>query len=62
MQTVTVKEAIHELAEQLSNNATWDDAIYEMTLRSEIEKGLADSDAEKVTPAIEILKEFGIAS
>ena len=43
MATVNVKEAVHELADQLSNDATWDDVIYEMTVRSEIDKGMADS-------------------
>lgn len=60
MHTATIKESIHELAEQLSGNATWDDAIYEMTVRSEIEKGMADSEAGKVTPVKEVRNEFGI--
>jgi predicted transcriptional regulator len=62
MQTATVKESIHQLADQLSNDATWDGAIYEMTVRSEIEKGMADSNAGKVTPVKEVLKEFGFSS
>ncbi len=61
MQTANIKEAVHELAEKLSNTATWDDAIYEMTVRKEIEKGMADSEARRVTPVDDVLKEFGIA-
>jgi len=61
MQTANIKEAVHELADKLSHTATWDDVIYEMTVRKEIEQGMTDSDADRVTPAIDVLKEFGIA-
>jgi len=62
MQTANIKEAVHELANKLSNTATWDDVIYEMTVKKEIEQGMADSDAGRVTPIDDVLKEFGIAS
>lgn len=62
MPTTNIKEAVHELADQLSKDATWDDVIYEMTVKSDIEKGMADSQEDKVTPATDVLKEFGIAS
>ena len=61
MQNLNIKKAVHELADQLSNTATWDDVIYEMTVRKEIELGMEDSDAERITPAIDVLKEFGIS-
>ena len=61
MQTANVKRAVHELADNLSNNATWDDVIYEMTVRKEIDQGMADSEAGRVTPVYDVLKEFGIA-
>ena len=56
-----IKEAVHELADKLSNSATWDEVIYEMTVRKEIEQGMADSEAGRVTPVDDVLKEFGIA-
>jgi len=59
MQT-NVKQTAHELIEQLNNQASWDDVIYEMVLRKEIESELTDSEAGRVTPAEDILKEFGI--
>ncbi len=62
MPATNIKAAVHEVAEHLSNTATWDDVIYEMTVRKEIEEGLADSKANRVTPTIDVLKEFGIAS
>jgi len=57
MQTANIKEAVHELADKLSHAATWD----EMTVRKEIEQGMADSRAGRVTPVDNILKKFGIA-
>jgi len=61
MQTANIKEAVHELADKLSNAATWDDVIYEMTVRKEIEQGMADSEGGRVTRVDDVLKEFGIA-
>lgn len=62
MQTESIKEAVHKLADQLSNTATWDDVIYEMTVRKEIDQGMVDSDNDRVTAAVDVLKEFGITS
>lgn len=60
MQTANIKEAIHELADKLSHAATWDEVIYEMTVRKEIDQGMADSEAGRVTPIVDVLKKFGI--
>ena len=62
MQSQNIKEAVHSIAEQLSSTATWDDVIYEMTVRKEIEQGKSDSEAGRVTSADDVLKEFGITS
>lgn len=55
-----IKQAAHQLVDQLPENATWDDVIYEMAMRREIEKGLADSDAGRVNSVEDVMKEFGI--
>jgi len=59
MQT-NIKQTAHKLIEQLNDQASWDDVIYEMVVRKEIETGLADSEAGRVTPVEDILREFGI--
>ncbi len=59
MQT-NVKQTAHELIEQLNDQASWDDVIYEMVVKKEIETELADSETRRVTPVGYILKEFGI--
>ncbi len=59
MPASNTKQAAHQLIDNLPENATWDDVVYEMVTRREIEKGLADSDANRTTPAEDVLKEFG---
>jgi hypothetical protein len=53
------KQAAHQLIDKLPNNATWDDDVYEMAMRREIELGLADSDANHTTPAEDVIRDFG---
>jgi predicted transcriptional regulator len=56
----TPKAQAHELIDQLPDNASWHDLAYRMVVRWEIERGLADSDAGRVTPVEEVMREFGI--
>ena len=60
MQNANMKQAAHQLVDNLSDNATWDDLVYELAVRREIEKGLADSDAGRTIPLEDMLKEFGL--
>ena len=43
--TATVKQHARQLVEELPNNATWDDLMYEIYVRQAIEAGITDSDA-----------------
>ena len=56
----TIKQAARQLIDQLPENATWNDVVYEMVVRQEIEKGLEDSKAGRTTPVEEVMKEFGV--
>jgi len=58
---VTIKQTVHQLVDQLPETATWDDVLYEMVVRRDIEKGLADSEANRIIPVEEVMKEFGIS-
>jgi hypothetical protein len=51
MQTTNIKPAAHRLVEQLPDNATWDDLMYEIYLRQAIEAGVIESDAGR-TPDV----------
>ena len=56
-----VKQLAHELVDQLPETATWDDVIYEIAVRREIEIGLADSEAGRIVSVEEVMREFGIS-
>ncbi len=55
-----LKQAAHDLIDKLPENATWDDVVYEMVAHREIERGLDDSDAQRITSAEDVAKEFGL--
>ncbi|MGK0298403.1 MAG: putative transcriptional regulator [Gammaproteobacteria bacterium] len=38
-----LREALHHLADQLPDNATWKDVLYEAYVRQEIEAGLGEA-------------------
>lgn len=59
MANANLKQAAHQLIDKLPDDATWDDVVYEMVARREIELGLADSDANRTTPVEDVIKEFG---
>ncbi len=45
--TADVKRHARQLVEQLPDNATWDDLMYEIYVRQAIEAGIKDSDADR---------------
>ena len=60
MQTTDMKNVAHQLIDQLPEGSTWNDVIYEMVVRREIELGLEDSDAGRTTSVEDVRKEFGL--
>lgn len=60
MSSANLKQAAHELIDKLPDNANWDDVVYEMVARREIELGLADSEASRITPVEDVVKEFNL--
>ena len=54
------KQQAHRLIDDLPDNATWDEISYHMEVRASIERGLADSEAGRVTPQEDVEKRFGI--
>ena len=41
--SANLKEALHHLADQLPESATWKDVIYEAYVRQEVEAGLEEA-------------------
>jgi predicted transcriptional regulator len=56
-----LKQQAHDLIDELPESATWDDVAYRAAVRADIEAGLADSAANRVTPVEDLLRELGIA-
>jgi len=56
-----IKNEARRLVEQLSDEATWEDLMYEVYVRQTIEAGLEDSRAGRVLPVNEVLAKFGLS-
>lgn len=60
MQASSAKQEARKLIEQLPDNATWEEMAYEIEVRASIERGLADSKADRLISHEDIKREFGI--
>lgn len=59
----TPKETARELIDHLSDQASWDEIMYELYVRQKIEEGLKDSEENRTIPHEEakrqLLKDVG---
>lgn len=60
MEIGNVKEIARSIIDGLPDNCTWDDLMYEIYVRQAIEKGIADSNADKITAVEDVRKKFGL--
>jgi hypothetical protein len=60
MSTLMEKEQAHKLVDRMPANATWDDLIYEIYVREMIERGLADSRANRTKDVKEVRTKYGL--
>jgi predicted transcriptional regulator len=56
----SLKQYLHELADELPDTATTDDALYHLELRRDIEAGLADCEVGRTVPHEEVAKRYGL--
>lgn len=54
------KQRAHNLVEQLSDTANWKDLVFEASVMEDIEEGLRDSEAGRVTSNAAVRKQFGL--
>ena len=54
----TPKQAAKDLIEQLPEQASWDDIMYELYVKQKIEEGLADIDAGRTIPHEQVKAEL----
>ncbi len=60
MGTLTVKQEARQLIENLSDEASWDDLMYQIYVREAIEAGLEDSQAGRTMEVKEVRARFGL--
>ncbi len=54
MPITDLKREAHRLIDQLPEDATWDDLMYQLFVRQAIEAGFADSDAGRTVDLHEV--------
>jgi len=54
------KQQAHELIDQLPDGVTWQELAYCIEMRADIEEGMADVKAGRVTPVAEVRREFDL--
>jgi predicted transcriptional regulator len=62
MSSTNVKQEARRLVENLPENATWDDLMYEIYVRQAIKAGLADSEAGRTLDVKEVRAKFGLST
>ena len=60
MSVQNVKEEARRLVENLPEDVTWDDLMYQIYVRQTIEAGLADSEADRIIEVKDLRKRFGL--
>lgn len=61
MRASNLRQHVHQIADALPPEATWDDVRYQVELRASIERGLADVEAGRVIAVEDLIREFGVA-
>jgi len=56
----SIKQVAHQVIDQLPDQASWKDLIFELSVMQDIEEGLADSEAGRVVDNATVRKEFGL--
>ena len=60
MEIKNIKEEARRLIDNLPEDSTWDDLMYEIYVRQAVESGLSDSEAGRVFSVEEVRSKFGL--
>ncbi len=58
---IAVKESVKQVLENLSDQCSWDDLMYELYVRQKIDRGLDDIQNNRVVSHEEVCKAMGTA-
>lgn len=62
MSPSSIKSEARRLVEQLPDDATWDDLMYEIYVRQAIESGLKDAQEGRTVSVADVRRQFGLPS
>lgn len=57
--TVTVKEAVLDIAKKLPDDCSWEDVMYQLYVRQKIQQGLDAAESGRIVSDEEVFAEFG---
>jgi hypothetical protein len=60
MAPTSIKAEAQRLVDQLPDDATWDDLMYEIYVRQAVEAGLKDSCEGRTVPIDEVRRQLGL--
>lgn len=60
MPATTIREEARKLVEQLPDDATWDDLLYQIYARQSVAAGPDDVRAGRLVPTDEVRRRFGL--
>lgn len=60
--TPTVRDEARRIVDQLGDDATWDDLLYEIYVRQSVEAGLEDIRAGRLLTTEELKEKLGLPS
>lgn len=56
----SIKQEAQKMIDNLPENISWDDIMYEIYVRQSIGKGLEDSEENKIHSVAEVRKRYGL--
>jgi hypothetical protein len=59
--TPSIKQQARKLLDDLPDDVTWDQIVYELAVRGSIELGLADAEAGQITEVDEVRRQFRLS-
>jgi predicted transcriptional regulator len=57
---LTIKQRAHQVIEAVSDDATWQELLCAFELQFDVEAGLADAKAGRLTDTDELRREYGL--
>lgn len=60
MTTATIRDEAKRIVDQMADDATWDDLLYEIYVRQSVEAGLADIQAGRLLTTEEVKQKLGL--